>query len=121
MPLIRAGDLQFEQLPGRSSADPLAEGLADFAVRVVRIPAGPRTPHRHPRSAEVVYVVSGSGTAWEEGTTHHVGAGDVLVIPAGVPHATAAADELVLVCFFPDGDLGTNLEELDGPVVTASG
>ena len=121
MPLIRGSALDFEQLPGRLSADPLPRGLADCAVRVVRIPPGPRTPHRHPRSPEVAYVASGSGTAWEAGSAQRVSAGDLLVIPAGVPHATAAGEDgLVLVCFFPDGDLETNIEELDTPVVTVS-
>lgn len=65
--------------------------------------------------------MSGSGTAWEAGTTTPVAAGDLLTIPRGVPHATAAADEdLVLVCFFPDADLASNMEELDGPEVRAS-
>ena len=59
--------------------------------------------------------------AWENGLTSEVGAGDVIVIPQGVPHATAAAagEELVLICFFPDEDLATNLEELDAPEVRA--
>ncbi len=117
MPLIRATALDYQQLPGRLSADPLPPGFSDCAARVVRVPPGPRTPHRHPRSAEVVYVVSGSGTAWEDGTTQRISAGDVLAVPAGVPHATAASSELLLVCFFPAGDLESNLEELDGPTI----
>ena len=86
-------------------------------MRVVRIPPGPRTPHRHPHSDEVVYVVEGEGRAWEGDEVTPVRAGDVFVVPAGVPHATVCTgpSELVLVCFFPRPDLSTNLEELPGP------
>jgi quercetin dioxygenase-like cupin family protein len=89
-------------------------------MRVVRIPPGPRRPHLHPHSDEVVYVVEGRGTAWEDGTATAVGAGDVLVVPSGVPHATVAhaPSGLVLVCFFPAPDLGSNLVELTGPLRT---
>jgi quercetin dioxygenase-like cupin family protein len=119
LPVIPASSLEFRQLKGRASADPLPPGLADgCAARIVRIPPGPRTPHQHPRSAEIVYVAQGSGIAWENGTRTPLAAGDVIAIPPGVPHATAAtATGLVLVCFFPDGDLDTNIVELDAPEV----
>lgn len=119
MPVVRAHDLDFAALPGRLSANPLAPGLdLGSSVRVVRIAPGPRTPHRHPRSAEVVYVVEGTGTAWEDDLPTPVAAGDLIMVPVGVPHATVAVggSDLVLVCFFPDADLATNLEELAGPV-----
>ncbi len=76
-------------------------------------------PHRHPRSAEVVYVAAGRGTAWEDGVRTPVSAGDFVVIPPGVPHATAASEELVLVCFFPAADMAGNVEELDGPQISS--
>jgi quercetin dioxygenase-like cupin family protein len=85
---------------------------------VVRIPPGPRTPHRHPHSWEVVYVAEGNGRIWEDEYATVVGAGDVAAISPGTPHATVCTgrSELVLVCFFPDPDLSGNLEELEGPV-----
>lgn len=118
MPVIPAGALTFQQLAGRSSADPLAGDLAgDGSVRVVRIPPGQRTPHRHPNSAEIVYVAEGHGVAWEHGTRTPIAAGDLIAIPRGVPHATAAAAEgLVLVCFFPTPTVAT--EELDAPRIS---
>ena len=120
MPVIRAEDVYPVALPGRHSGDPLPHGFdGGCAVRIVEIPPGARTPHRHPHSAEVVYVAAGSGVAWEAGTVTPVRAGDVIAIPAGVPHATAAAETLRLVCFFPHEDLSSNLEELDEPTVTA--
>jgi quercetin dioxygenase-like cupin family protein len=118
VPVVPAGALRFHELPGRLSADPLPPGVAvGCSARVVRIAPGPRTPHRHPHSAEVVYVVSGAGTAWEDDVPTAVGPGDVLVVPPGMPHATVATgtSDLVLVCFFPHPDLAANIEELTGP------
>lgn len=117
MPVIRSSALEFTRLRGRRSADPLAPGLIDdSSVRVVRIAPGPRTPHRHPHTSEVVYVVAGAGVAWEDGRRTDVAAGDLLAIPRGVPHATVAGhDGLLLVCFFPHPDLAGNIEELTAP------
>jgi quercetin dioxygenase-like cupin family protein len=138
MPVVPAGTLAFAQLPGRLSADPLAAGPTagttagptdgptagpglGCSVRVVRIAPGPRTPHVHPHSAEICYVVEGTGTAWEDDVATPVGAGDLLVVPPGVPHATVASgtSDLVLVCFFPHPDLTGNIQELPGPERTA--
>jgi quercetin dioxygenase-like cupin family protein len=118
VPVVPGESLDFARLPGRVSADPVPPGLAvGCSARVVRIAPGPRTPHRHPHSVEVVYVAEGSGTAWEDDVPTRVSAGDVLVVPAGVPHATVAAGpgDLVLVCFFPHPDLAANAEELPAP------
>ena len=122
MPVVPAASLDFAQLPGRLSADPLPAELAlGASARVVRIAPGPRTPHVHPRSAEVVYVAGGTGTAWEDDVPTRVGVGDLVVVPPGVPHATVASgtSDLVLVCFFPHPDLAANIEELSGPERTA--
>jgi len=119
MPVVPAGALQFQQLPGRLSADPVPPDVAaGCSARVVRIAPGPRLPHRHPHSAEVVYVVDGSGTAWEDDVPTAVGPGDLVIVPPGVPHATVASgtSDLVLVCFFPHADLAANIEELTGPI-----
>lgn len=125
MPVVRRTDVRFAALPGRESADPVPAGLGEgYSVRVVRVPEGPRTPHLHPHSDEVTYVVSGTGTAYE-GTdlalATRVGPGDTIFVPQAAPHATVADDgsELELLCFFPRGDLAGNLVELDGPVLTA--
>lgn len=110
----RIADVSFRELPGRLSADPLA-GVDDAgaSVRLVRLAPGPvRRPHRHPRSAEVVYVAEGSGRAWQDGEERPVSAGDLFLVPRGVPHLTVPETAMLLVCFFPDPDLTTNLEEL---------
>lgn len=119
MPVVRRTDLDYAALPGRLSADPVpAEIGADYSVRVVRVPPGPRTPHLHPHSDEVTYVVSGTGSAWEGDIRTAVGPGDIVFVPRGAAHATVANgdEELVLLCFFPLPDLASNLVELDGPL-----
>lgn len=125
MIIARPDDLQFSSLPGRWSADPFAGGAeaAGMSLRVVRISSdGPRAPHRHPRSAEAVYVAEGRGRAWVDGEVAPVTAGDAFLVPRGVPHATVPEDgaQLLLVCFFPDDDLATNTEELPGDVTQAA-
>ncbi|HSK22943.1 MAG TPA: cupin domain-containing protein [Egicoccus sp.] len=122
MLIVPADALQYVQLPGRRSADPLRDLDAPVSVRLVRIEPGPgRRPHRHPHSLELVHVLAGRGTAWQGGERHPVGPGDTIMIPQGVHHATLAAPgtALELVCFFPHPDLAANIEELDGPVLDA--
>jgi quercetin dioxygenase-like cupin family protein len=116
MTVRRGSELDFRELPGRWSADPFADDETPVSVRVVRIaPNVDRSPHRHPHSCEVVYVAQGSGTMWRNGTTTDLAAGDIVLIPAGMPHATiATGGELRLVCFFPHPDLASNTDELDG-------
>lgn len=117
----RGRELRFVDLPGRRSADPFAgAGAVGLSVRLVRIsPDGPRAAHRHPRSPEAVHVVAGEGYAWIDGVSHRVAEGDSFLVPRGAPHATLPIEglELQLVCFFPDGDLSSNLEELAQSVV----
>lgn len=116
MPVIRAGEAPFAELPGRKSADPLPAGLgaaAGVSVRVVEIPPGPRTPHRHPHSCEVVYVAAGRGRVWEGDRATALAPGDIVLVEAGVSHATVCTgtEPMRLVCFFPHPDLAGNIEE----------
>jgi quercetin dioxygenase-like cupin family protein len=107
-------------LPGRVSADPF-EGVATqgFSMRVVRVGAGTRSPHRHPHSQEAIFVVEGTGMLWEDGVTRRFEAGDCALIETGVAHATVPdpGTGMELVCFFPLADLEHNLEELGDMVI----
>ncbi len=121
MYIVRRELLRFADLPGRISADPFADVDADVSVRIVRIaPVDVRRPHRHPHSAEVVHILSGTGSAWQDGTRHPVGPGDTILVPQGVAHATLAdpGSELEMLCFFAHPQLSENIEELDGPELT---
>jgi len=120
MLVVPASVLDYLDLPGRRSANPFAGHDVPVSLRRVLIePAPTRTPHRHPHSVEVVHVLSGRGTAWQDGARHRVGPGDTVLIPQGVHHATLAAPDgpLELLCFFPHPDLASNIEELDGPAL----
>jgi quercetin dioxygenase-like cupin family protein len=112
---------RYERLPGRGSADPLDHANPEgFCMRVVVVEGTVRrTPHRHPRSQEAIYVASGKGVLWEEGTAHVFEAGDCALIERGVAHATIAepGTSMELVCFFPLPDLRGNFEELEDPIV----
>jgi quercetin dioxygenase-like cupin family protein len=116
---VRADALPFADRPGRRVADPL-EGVAAGAlsVRYSRLRPGPRSPHRHPGCVEVIHVLEGKGTAWLDGQTTRVSAGDFYAIPAGVPHCTVpdAGTEMLLLCAFPVADLAAETEELEGTV-----
>ncbi|HEX7097626.1 MAG TPA: cupin domain-containing protein [Acidimicrobiia bacterium] len=124
MTVVRPAEITYRQLPGRRSADPFTAAAAaggESVVRQVTIEPGVRrTPHRHPHSEEVTYVVSGRGKLWLDGTYHTVEAGTWVRVPAGVPHATLAdpGDQLLLVCFFPYPTFEDNIEELDTILVT---
>lgn len=115
--IVRASELAFRPLAGRSSADPFS-GLdaGGVTMRVVHIAAGAeRNPHRHPHSFETIYVVEGAGHFWADGRVSKVRPGDCVLVAAGVPHATIAdrGDAVKLVCFLPHPDLASNIEELD--------
>lgn len=119
MRVVRPAELRFGQLPGRRSADPFADAPADgVSVRFARLSPGPRAPHRHPHSAEVIYVVEGEGTHWQEGDAAHVGPGDVVLVPRGAAHATIpdGPGGMLLYCVFPVATLDGNVEELDAPI-----
>ncbi len=114
MTVVPSGSFPYADLAGRRSGDPLAGLPTASSVRVVQLePAPGRTPHRHPHSEEVVYVRSGRGVVWIDGTANEVGPGSVVVVPSGAAHATIPAEPMELVCFFPHPDLAANMEELD--------
>lgn len=120
MSVVRPSHLDFEERPGRQSADPFrALDVTDVTVRVVNIHDTPeRTLHRHPFSPEIVYVAEGNGINWQDGTPTRVGPGDIVWIPTNARHATLPepGSRLKLICFFPHGDLDRNLVELEETV-----
>ena len=117
MTVVGAGELEFREFPGRRTSDPFRQaGQGESTVRQVVIePVASRSPHLHPKSEEIVYVVEGRGRVWLNGVFHSVGPGSWYRIPVGTPHATLAdvGERMSLVCFFPDDDFASNIEELD--------
>lgn len=117
--VVRGAQVEFGELPGRLSADPLrGTDAGALSVRLARLRPGPRAPHRHPLSVEVIYVVDGEGTHWQEGETERVAPGDVVLVPRGALHATIPDEGggMLLYCVFPVATLDGNVEELDEPV-----
>ncbi|HEX6146784.1 MAG TPA: hypothetical protein VF083_08395, partial [Acidimicrobiia bacterium] len=61
MTVVGPEELRFREVPGRSTADPFkVAGQGESTVRQVVIEHVPvRSPHLHPNSEEIVYVVAG--------------------------------------------------------------
>lgn len=82
-------------------------GAQGVTFRVVdMLPASrqePRRPHSHPDFEEVIFILSGQGRIWAEGEWLEVRAGDAVLVPPGVVHATFNTTEetLRLASFFP--------------------
>jgi quercetin dioxygenase-like cupin family protein len=72
-------------------ADSNATGgaLSTVSVSLERGADGAR-PHRHQKSAEMFYIVGGRVQVLSGGQVVHAEAGDVIVVPPGLPHAFAA-------------------------------
>jgi quercetin dioxygenase-like cupin family protein len=115
--VVGPGEMEFRDFPGRTTSDPFrAAGQGESTVRQVVIEhVTERSPHHHPESEEIVFVVAGRGRVWLDGTYHAVGPGFWYRIPKNTPHATMAdpGERMSLVCFFPDDDFANNIEELD--------
>lgn len=101
-------------LPGRASREILSArtGATNASLRLVEIDpsaagGAKRGPHVHRGVEEVIYVVSGAGLMESESGEHAVKAGDTILVPAGELHVTqnTGPDPLVLLCFFPTGDV----------------
>ena len=124
MTVVGSDQLQFRVFPGRMTSDPFqVAGQGASTVRQVVIDYVPsRSPHLHPQSEEIVYVVAGMGRVWLDGVFHDVGPGTWYRITPRTPHATLAnrGERLSLVCFFPHNDFANNIEELD-LVIDAAG
>ena len=123
MPVVRPAELSWIRAARPAGSPtrcrrPWPASTPARTVRVVRVDPGPRLPHLHPHSAEVVYVLTGTGTTWEGDEAHPVGPGDVVVVPTGVPHATVATSRDAgsrSSASSPHPDLAANTEELPGP------
>jgi quercetin dioxygenase-like cupin family protein len=66
----------------------------------------PRQPHKHPLFEETIYVLDGRGMFWCEGEFTPISAGDSILVPIGLMHATFNLGEtpLRLACFFAVAD-----------------
>jgi len=101
-------------LPGRTALEIVsgAGGASGITLRKVEIPVPaqgdlPRGRHVHNEFEECIYVLAGEGITEADSGNYALKAGDAIVIPSGEKHATrnTGSEPLVLLCFFPIGDI----------------
>jgi quercetin dioxygenase-like cupin family protein len=80
--------------------------------------------HRHPGQEEVIYVLEGTIEQWVEGEKMMLSAGDSVVIPASVVHATFndgdAAARIIAILSPSVGEDGYGVEDVSGEQPWAS-
>lgn len=118
--LFKRGEAKSLALPGRVSHEIVSaeRGANAVSLRVVEIAPPqpgerPRGPHVHYAFEECIHVLSGEGVTETESGAHPLAAGDTLLVPANERHVTRNTGEapLLLLCFFPHGDIGPGTEE----------
>jgi mannose-6-phosphate isomerase-like protein (cupin superfamily) len=75
--------------------------IRNQSLAEARLPPGKSTtPHYHPVTEEIYYVVEGFGRIGIGGETHDIGPGDAIAIPPGLIHtiANTAASTLKFLC-----------------------
>jgi len=111
-------------LPGRKSLEIVSgvDGSDSVTLRLAEIPVPKpgealRGPHRHTEFEECIYVLSGQGTSETDSGEHPLKPGDTILIPPGEWHVTRnTGDEpLMLLCFFPTGNITGGTENADPP------
>jgi quercetin dioxygenase-like cupin family protein len=102
---IIAAEVEETTAPGgnrlRLLAHPERTGNKYCQVALLRIPPGHKFPkHLHPSSDDVIYVLKGRATFTVGGERMELSAGELVVIPEGVPHSAlnpASEDAEMLV------------------------
>jgi quercetin dioxygenase-like cupin family protein len=92
MTVVRAADARREDGAGTKRAGLATPSLGSAELIVCSLDADfgwHGAPHSHDRE-EVVVVTGGTGTAWLDGVTYAVEAGDTVIVAAGVVHSFAA-------------------------------
>jgi len=101
-------------LPGRTALEIVSGegGASGITLRKVEIPVStaldsPRSRHVHNNFEECIYVLAGEGMTEADSGNYALKAGDAIVISSGEKHATrnTGSEPLVLLCFFPVGDM----------------
>lgn len=114
MPRLSLEDADTKRLQTRDvteTASSEVQGTHEVTLRIVEIDpiadVGERNPHHHEHMDEIIFVLSGEGTAWEEGETFEVSESDTVLFPKGERHMIAnhTDESLRLACFFADPDI----------------
>ena len=112
--VFKLGEAKSLGLPGRTALEIVSGegGASGVTLRKVEIPVpspgdSPRGRHVHNDFEECIYVLAGEGMTEGDSGNYALKAGDAIVIPSGEKHATrnTGTEPLVLLCFFPIGDI----------------
>lgn len=93
--VTKDGSIIRELLSHRNSSIRM-QSLAEAVV-----PPGGRTQiHRHHRTEEIYWIISGTGVMWMDGHQRSIGPGDAIAIPPGVLHGliNPSNEPLRLLC-----------------------
>ena len=114
MPKISVEEAPTKELQTRRATEVVSGavmGSHEATLRIVEIDpiaeAGERNPHHHDHMDEVIFVLSGAGTAWDEGEIFEVGEDDTILFEKGHRHMIVnhTDEPLRLACFFADPDI----------------
>lgn len=114
MPKLSLTEADTKRLQTRyvtETASGAVQGTHEATLRIVEIDsiadAGERNPHHHEHMDEIIFVLSGEGTAWEDGETFGVTESDTVLFGKGKRHMIAnhTDEPLRLACFFADPDI----------------
>ena len=115
MPIIHESQVEEHDLPGRRLRWLVNGGGADAehcSMCVISVGPGQtvKPAHSHPDGEEVIYILTGNGRVWIEGSIDNVASGTVVVFPQGAVHMLQnnGSEEMKVACFFaPKADFSS--------------
>jgi quercetin dioxygenase-like cupin family protein len=115
LPIVDEKTIEALDLPGRHLrwiVNKETTGANHCSMCVIEVQPGQtvRPAHSHPKSEEVIYLLSGSGRVYIEGVVEPVHAGCAVLFPQGSIHMlqNSGTTPMKVACFFaPAADLST--------------
>ncbi len=105
--VINENDVEAKELPGRSLKwlyTPEMEQAEGLSFNVVIIEPGNtvKPAHSHKNHEELIYIVSGAGEAYIDGTVSEVSAGSAVLFSKGSVHMlrNSGSEDMKVACFF---------------------
>ena len=113
--VVHENDIEEIALPGRDLRWLVTKERLDakhLSMCVIRVQPGQtvKPAHSHPNGEEVIYILSGSGRVFVDGSIDSVREGSAVLFPQGSVHMlqNTSDEEMKVACFFaPPSDLGT--------------
>lgn len=119
MKIINEKEITPIHLPGRdvfNLVTPENTGCKRFSIGIdiISKDGGTKPPHCHPKSTEVVYLISGKLKVIDgEGKFHYIRSGDIVYLPPGTVHYFKNVGEKeakILFCYSPPVKTGEWIE-----------